>query len=138
MNQNSLDGPAYGWSKPAGGSAKSKTAQANAQRQGQVDVENKFGAANHSLGPTNSKALDEDTGSYKHKEIPTEFKQALMKLRTAKGLTQADLAQKCNLAPAIIRDYESGKAVPEGAIIQKLNRVLGAPLPKIPKQKKKE
>ncbi|CAD7962710.1 unnamed protein product [Amoebophrya sp. A120] len=135
---NSLDTPTYGWTKTAGGNAKSKAAQNAAARTGNLEVENKFGAANHSVGPTNSKALDEDTGSYKHRQIPTEFKLALQKLRQGKGLTQAQLAQACNLAPAIIRDYEAGKAVPEGAVIQKLNRALGAPLPKIPKQKKKD
>ncbi|CAD7962275.1 unnamed protein product [Amoebophrya sp. A25] len=135
-DENSLDHPTYGWTKTA--NTKNKSAMAEAQRRNNIETDNKFGAANHSLGPTNAKALDEDTGSYKHKEIPKEFKQALMKLRTQKGMTQADLAQKCNLAPAIIRDYESGKAVPTGDVIAKLNRALGAALPKIPKQKKKD
>ena len=40
------------------------------------------------------------------------------------------------LVRSIIQEYESGKAIPDGAIISKLNRALGVTLPKIPKPKK--
>jgi len=35
---------------------------------------------------------------------------------------------------SIINDYESGKAIPDPALIAKLNRALGVVLPKIPKK----
>lgn len=135
-DENSLDAPSYGWDKAATGKTKDQVKKAMAS--GNVDAENKWGAANHSLGPSNAKKLDEDTGSYKHKEIPSDFKKALMQARGAKKLTQAQLGNQCNLSPAIIQSYENGKAVPDGQIINKLNRALGITLPKIPKEKKKE
>jgi putative transcription factor len=60
---------------------------------------------------------------------------ALQRARQAKGLSQKDLAQKLNVKPSIISDYETGKAIPNGALISQLNRTLGVTLPKIPKKK---
>lgn len=135
IDENNMDAPTYGWAKVPGGKLNSKAAQQSAARAGNTDTENKFGAANHSLGPTNAKKLDEDEGNYKHREIPHEFKKALMQARAAKKLTQKELAQLCNLPAGTIQEYESGKAVPEGAVISKLNRHLGVTLPKVPKKK---
>ena len=101
-------------------------------------MEQKWGAANHSLGPSNAKKLDEDTGDYAHKKVTPEFKKALMQARMAKKMNQKELAQACNLPPKIIQDYESGAAVPEGPVIAKLNRALGVTLPKIPKKPKEK
>jgi len=42
----------------------------------------------------------------------------------------AALAAAVNEKPSVINDYESGKAIPNGAIISKLNRALGVRLPK--------
>jgi len=44
--------------------------------------------------------------------------------RCAKKLSQKELAQKINVKPQVISDYESGKAIPNRAILNKLNRVL--------------
>ena len=64
------------------------------------------------------------------------FKLALQKARQAKNLTQGDLAKLINVTQKVIQDYESGKAVPIGNIINLLNRKLEVVLPKIPKIKK--
>jgi putative transcription factor len=66
-----------------------------------------------------------------------EFKVALQKARQAKGLTQKQLATLINERQSTVTDYESGKAIPNPAVIVKLNRALGVTLPKIPKKKKK-
>mmetsp|Transcript_18919 Transcript_18919/g.26541 ORF Transcript_18919/g.26541 Transcript_18919/m.26541 type:complete len:83 (-) Transcript_18919:186-434(-) len=63
-------------------------------------------------------------------------KKALMQARQAKGWNQKQLAQQIGQAQAVVQQYEAGKAIPNGAIIQKLNRALGVTLPKIPKVKK--
>jgi len=130
--------PTIGWNKTA--TKKDKQSMQNAQRNNQVEAQEKHGAnaPNHSIGPSNAKKLDEDTGVYKHSAVTPEFKKALMQARMAKKMNQKDLAQQCNLAPAIIQSYENGSAVPEGPIIAKLNRVLGVALPKIPKPPKKK
>jgi putative transcription factor len=39
-------------------------------------------------------------------------------------MTQKELAQKINVKPAIINDYESGKAVPDSKIINKIKKIL--------------
>ncbi len=51
------------------------------------------------------------------------------------GWQQKDLAQRLNVKPSVINDYESGKVVPQPAFIAQMNRVLGVTLPKIPKKK---
>lgn len=59
-----------------------------------------------------------------------------MKARQAKGWKQSELAEKINVKPTVITEYENGKAIPDGGVITKLNRVLGVTLPKIQKPKK--
>ena len=49
-------------------------------------------------------------------------------------MTQAQLAQAINEKPQVIQEYESGKAIPNGAILNKLTRILGVPLSKNPKK----
>ena len=56
---------------------------------------------------------------------------ALQKARQAKNLTQGDLAKLINVTQKVIQDYESGKAVPVGNIINLLNRKLETVLPKM-------
>jgi putative transcription factor len=73
---------------------------------------------------------------FKPPTITLEFKLALQKARQAKGWSQADLAKAINQTQKLIQDYESGKAVPQGPVINLLNRKLETVLPKIPKPKK--
>lgn len=51
-----------------------------------------------------------------------------MQARTAKGMTQAQLAQTINEKPSIINDYEQGKAIPNAQLLQKMSRALGVTL----------
>lgn len=44
----------------------------------------------------------------------------------------------CNEKKSIINDYESGRAIPNPAIISKLERALGVRLPRDKKKKTKE
>jgi putative transcription factor len=64
----------------------------------------------------------------RHNHVTHEFKIALQQARAAKGMTQKDLATAICEKPSVITDYESGRAIPNGQIITKLNRVLGAKL----------
>lgn len=48
--------------------------------------------------------------------------------RVEKGLSQKDCAQKINEKLSILRDYESGKAIPDVKILSKLERVLNVKL----------
>ncbi|CEP03932.1 HTH cro/C1-type domain-containing protein [Plasmodiophora brassicae] len=124
----------------AGGAGK-KAAQRDdvnsAMRSGaQVETVKKFAAgANRVTGASNAKKLEEETEDFHHKAITQDFKIALLKARQAKNLTQKQLAQLINEKQTVITDYETGRAIPNGQIIAKLNRVLGTILPKIPKKK---
>lgn len=50
-------------------------------------------------------------------------------------MTQKELATAINEKPQIVGEYESGKAVPNPAIISKLERALGVKLPRPGKSK---
>lgn len=55
--------------------------------------------------------------------------------RTAKKLSQKELATAINEKPQVVAEYESGKAVPNPQIIGKLERKLGVKLPRPGKSK---
>ena len=58
---------------------------------------------------------------------------AMQKARLAKKMSQADVAKQINEKATVINDYESGRAIPNPQIIQKLQRVLGVKLPRAQK-----
>jgi len=90
----------------------------------------------HHTAPANARQLDDnEAADFKLPTVTHDFKLALQKARQAKGWQQKDLAQRLNVKPSVINDYESGKALPQPGFIQQLNRVLGVTLPKIPKKK---
>merc|ERR1719387_1355406 len=68
------------------------------------------------------KKLDENYDTFRHQTISHDFKLALQQARLAKKLSQAQLATQINEKGMIVNEYESGNAIPNGAIITKLNR----------------
>ena len=46
----------------------------------------------------------------------------------------AQLATQLNMQPQVINEYESGKAVPNNAVIAKIEKALGCKLPRAPKK----
>mmetsp|Transcript_76035 Transcript_76035/g.167870 ORF Transcript_76035/g.167870 Transcript_76035/m.167870 type:complete len:144 (-) Transcript_76035:84-515(-) len=124
------------WQKagPKGKSAKSAS-EVNAARRtgGYVETDKKFaGGTNQSAHSTvpNAKKLDENGETFRHATVSHEFKTALQQARLAKKMTQQSLATAINEKASVINEYESGKAIPNGAIINKLNKALGVRLPK--------
>jgi len=74
-------------------------------------------------GPGNS--LDQvDKDEFKLKKVNKDFSSQIKTHRNSKGLTQKELAQKINVKQNVINDYESGKAIPNPSIINKLKRIL--------------
>ena len=49
-------------------------------------------------------------------------------------MSQKDLAQKLMTDVKTVQEYESGKAIPNNALIAKMERELGAKLPRAPKK----
>mmetsp|Transcript_96803 Transcript_96803/g.230353 ORF Transcript_96803/g.230353 Transcript_96803/m.230353 type:complete len:144 (+) Transcript_96803:90-521(+) len=134
--QGSQDWDPVVWQKsgPKGKSTKSE-AEVNAARRtgGYVETDKKFNAGTNTSahgGASNAKKLDENSETFRHATVSHEFKTALQQARLAKKMTQAALATAINEKGSVINEYESGKAIPNGAIINKLNRALGVRLPK--------
>merc|ERR1719410_2484837 len=78
-----------------------------------------------------AKKLDENTETFRHDTVSHDFKLALQQARLAKKMSQAALATQINEKQSVVNDYEAGKAIPNGAIINKLNRNLGVRLPRL-------
>lgn len=72
----------------------------------------------------------EETDELKHRKVDKSLSKAIMQARTSKKMTQKDLATKINEKPQVIQEYESGKAIPNGALIVKMERALGCKLPR--------
>jgi putative transcription factor len=77
---------------------------------------------------TKEQKLDrEELGT--HKKVPLSMAKMIQQGRIAKGFkTQKDLAIAVGVNASVINSYESGRAIPDTAILQKLRRVLGVKL----------
>ncbi len=53
-----------------------------------------------------------------------EFRIQLQQARSARGMSQKDLAQRLNIKVQDLQGYESGKVMPSKAIIGKMRRIL--------------
>ena len=71
------------------------------------------------------------------KLVPSkDLKKAMMQARVDKKLTQQDLARNMNIPLSTIKNWESGKIVPNNKQIANLERKLGTKLPRCKKLKK--
>jgi putative transcription factor len=137
MSKGGMPGFAQDWhtvtinkrpEKPTG----TKEQQANKARQlGQnVETEKKLtGGTNKPTGaPSNARKIDEESENFRHKEIGLDVRRAIAAGRQAKGITQKDLAQLINEKPQVVNEYESGKAIPNNNVLQKMEKALGVKL----------
>eukprot|EP00199_Chlamydomonas_sp_CCMP681_P004666 CAMPEP_0119107882 /NCGR_PEP_ID=MMETSP1180-20130426/12119_1 /TAXON_ID=3052 ORGANISM="Chlamydomonas cf sp, Strain CCMP681" /NCGR_SAMPLE_ID=MMETSP1180 /ASSEMBLY_ACC=CAM_ASM_000741 /LENGTH=140 /DNA_ID=CAMNT_0007093431 /DNA_START=101 /DNA_END=523 /DNA_ORIENTATION=+ len=122
--------------KPKSSDMKDEAAVNAARRTGAaVATEKKFNAGTNSLGASTSSGksaakLDAETEDFHHDRVSSLLKTQIVQARTAKKLTQAQLAQAVNEKPQIIQEYESGKAIPNAQVLSKMSRVLGVVLKK--------
>ncbi len=73
------------------------------------------------------KLEDEELGT--HKKVPLSMAKMIQQGRIAKGFkTQKDLAIAIGVNASIVGSYESGRAIPDPGVLQKLRRVLGVKL----------
>jgi putative transcription factor len=101
---------------------------------GVLSTEKRYGAGGnksaHSGGVLSARKLEEadDVGTIV--KVDKSLSKAIMQARTAKKLTQKELATAINEKPQVVAEYESGKAIPNPQIISKLERKLGVKLPR--------
>merc|ERR1712003_83756 len=97
-----------------------------------MTTEKRYGSSNasaHSATTMSARKLEE-TEELKHNKVDKSLSKAIMQARTAKKLTQKELATAINEKPQVVALYENGKAIPSGAIIVKVERKLGCKLPR--------
>jgi ribosome-binding protein aMBF1 (putative translation factor) len=68
--------------------------------------------------------IENAEGPVKQKRLAPESKQQIVNQRVANSWSQADLNMRCSFPPNTIRDIEAGKIVPNGQMLNVLNRVL--------------
>ncbi|GAX29519.1 putative transcription factor [Fistulifera solaris] len=101
---------------------------------GVLTTEKRHGAGGnksaHSATALSVRKLEEadDVGTLA--KVDKSLSKAIMQARTAKKMTQKELATAINEKPQVVAEYESGKAIPNGQIISKLERQLGVKLPR--------
>mmetsp|Transcript_19647 Transcript_19647/g.27632 ORF Transcript_19647/g.27632 Transcript_19647/m.27632 type:complete len:174 (+) Transcript_19647:72-593(+) len=109
-----------------------------AKRAGIMGTEKRHGAGGntsaHGGGVMSARKLEE-TDVLKHAKVDKSLSKAIMQARTAKKMSQKDLATAINEKPQVIAEYENGKAIPNGQIIVKIERKLGCKLPRPGKKK---
>ncbi|KAL9183999.1 hypothetical protein ACHAXT_002085 [Thalassiosira profunda] len=111
---------------------KSAAGVSRAKAMGLVQTERKYGAGGNASAHTasiNARKIEE-SDELKLKKVDKSLSKAIQQARMAKKMTQKDLATKINEKPQVVGEYESGKAVPNGQLISKMERVLGVKLPR--------
>ncbi|GAB5033453.1 multiprotein bridging factor type [Nannochloropsis oceanica] len=101
---------------------------------GSASSAKKFSAGENKSAHTNTGAnlrkLEEETEDFHVARVDRSFSVALAQARMGKGLSQKELATRVCEKPSVINDYESGRAIPNPNIINKLDRALGVHLPR--------
>ena len=74
---------------------------------------------------TNAKKLDAEEETFKLPKVTLSMSKRIAQVRMEKKLTQKELANILSLPHKIIQDYESGKAIPNAVILNKIEKALG-------------
>ena len=72
--------------------------------------------------------MSEENEDFHHERVSNDVSKLIQLARQEKGLTQKDLATKINEKPQIVAEYEQAKAIPNQAILIKMERALGVKL----------
>ena len=86
--------------------------------------------ASHSqITKVEKSALDSTEGE-RHETISLDVRKQIVSARTAKKMSQSDLAKAMFVQLQVVQQYESGKAIPKGDILAKMSKVLGVKIKK--------
>ncbi|KAG5519082.1 hypothetical protein PMAC_002168 [Pneumocystis sp. 'macacae'] len=113
--------------------AKAYSSVNEARREGTVlSVEKRFSAGSNKAHKTTEAQkmakIDRETDIVPLKTSGRDIGIIISKIRQEKNIKQSELAQKINEKVSVINEYESGKAIPNQAILSKLEKVLGVKL----------
>ena len=78
--------------------------------------------------PTQAMELDRSTEAQPVPVVPAATAALIRQARNLKGLTQAQLAQRINVAPRVVQQYELGTAVPDAGVLRRIATSLGVNL----------
>lgn len=93
--------------------------------EGKVVAQPKFNAANNKkTTDIDQRKLDENNDGGKHKKISFKVSNLILQSRVALKLNRKDLANKLNVKESIVVEYETGKAIPNNRLLQKMEKIL--------------
>jgi len=95
-----------------------------------IGTEKKWGTSNTGSQGEGQRLtkVDRSDDIVKVKTVSSDVAEAIKKSRADKGLKQPELAQKANMKPSRLQEYESGKAQPIQTELAALERILGVKL----------
>ncbi|KAK3436503.1 hypothetical protein EUGRSUZ_C01058 [Eucalyptus grandis] len=85
-------------------------------------------ALSSALPAVSARKLGKAAESAALERVPGEVRQAIQRARLEKKMSQAELTKQINEPPKVVQEYENGKAVPNQAVLAKMERVLGVKL----------
>jgi ribosome-binding protein aMBF1 (putative translation factor) len=71
------------------------------------------------------KTKDDDTGAYAVQKLGKQTGKQIATARLARKMSQKQLASSLHIPLKTVQEYENGKALPSGTLINRLNRALG-------------
>lgn len=74
--------------------------------------------------------LETESENFRVEKVSHNLSQTIQQTRASKGWSRKEFAQRLNVKESIVADYETGKAIPNNTIMQKMSRVLGVTLRK--------
>jgi putative transcription factor len=108
---------------------RSKQAVSSALATGNVEISKKQNISNKKANISgNIHKIEEETEDFSIKTINPSISKIISQARQSQGMTQKDLSHKINEKLTVVNEYESGKAMPNQAILVKFERVLNVKL----------
>ncbi|KAH7657353.1 putative transcription factor protein [Dioscorea alata] len=117
--------------KPKSGDLKDPKAVNQALRTGaMVETVKKHEAGSNKKTATSGpvvygRKLDEQTEPAGFEKVGLEVRSAIQKARLGKKMSQAELGKLINERAQVVQEYESGKAVPNQAVLAKMESAWG-------------
>ena len=90
------------------------------RRDGETETRDKFDGTKSSA----MRKLDDANEVVKPQRINPKIKERIVQARTANKMSQKDLAQRCQVLPTIVQQYENGKAKADVNVLRKMERDL--------------